>query len=908
MPTLAALGSPAALALHAAHTARLANIAKEAASVASTASSVLSNVPAPVAAGAGLLLAVGAGGYFIYKEVKEHQLEKIGAKIVEANHTAKPFFNRITVPGFSEVTSWPLPFEVDDEKNPKNLKALPVDEDDIKAIGETKSHQSEIGLEVFVENVDSAISELKAYYETLDKTGVTARVLAHILHLIDDCVLKFQGYDLDIAYLTALINFIDKYASTSAHGAGSQHFSRLKGAYQYLRKAKDELKKHKETRSFTYDISELKDACIKHSKVMIRNIVQVILPNKHWGLLPNLVIQKLAKDGTVTEEHVKRAANVPIVGVVATHDAEVKLENSIITDWVIHLSRYYLKSLTAEATLTENEILPPNPDLVKLKALEDNLKESKTRAQDEQEIAKIKAQYELFAIPNLKKLKALEDGLKKSKNRNQDEQEIIKIKAQLEALKRAFKNSENFLTRKFFQGKKDKEGRYIVVETNEDIVESLTVIAGMASVTHRLITHICRSLDLLKGAQMLGELYVKSPEAFREVFAIFDALTQQLKDDVARSQAAIKLREDDRMQLAELSEFYEKVESSLKAIETDVATLEGRIIKSREKERKTPSPDARADTIRNINDAFKQSAKFNGIDIATLKSKGVHSSVSQTPGQFSPSASGLPADLSDVREESKIEEGHDVNEHLPDPHTGRSITEPLSSSSSAEHSQSSALLFSPRSPLSPLSPPLSPPLSISSENNKKEFEIEKYRLILEYMETRINSIAENEKPLEKIDRIDFNREVEAYRELYRSLLNMHRKAAILYAKPDEEQQMKGEFNLKLTFKLCESTIRFLSVPRDERKDKAKVEALYTNGFHAELSETNTTNAKAIDEHSNWALRAAWQLFQTLTGIGAAYIWWTRGSIFKISTDSRVLANNADKAAENIKILLTAPSA
>jgi len=94
-------GSPIALALNAAHSMKLAQLAKDA---TSTASSVASSIPRPTGlavAGAGVAVAaVAATGYFIDEEIKEHELEKIGKEVIAANAMAKPFFSRITVPGY----------------------------------------------------------------------------------------------------------------------------------------------------------------------------------------------------------------------------------------------------------------------------------------------------------------------------------------------------------------------------------------------------------------------------------------------------------------------------------------------------------------------------------------------------------------------------------------------------------------------------------------------------------------------------------------------------------------------------------------------------------------------------------------------------------------------------------------
>ena len=156
-------------------------------------------------------------------------------------------------------------------------------DDEVRDIGRVIP-QDPAELARYRQYVLDAILDLKAYYFTLDKTDdVTKGVVSYLLNILQNRCLSFVGYDYDITYLNALINFTINYISQEGT-TKSPHFDHLKAVFSSLKYAVQDLEKHKESMSLLGLVNQTRSACQEVSNELLRLQVKLISPKKYQSL------------------------------------------------------------------------------------------------------------------------------------------------------------------------------------------------------------------------------------------------------------------------------------------------------------------------------------------------------------------------------------------------------------------------------------------------------------------------------------------------------------------------------------------------------------------------------------------------------------------------------------------------
>jgi hypothetical protein len=213
---------------------------------------------------AGIVVTV-AGATFAYKRYEDFEEKKHRKQIERVNELHKLYLNKIIVPGYAEIRGFPPIYKLDDGKDSSTAESMHMTDQEVAALGASLPHSIDTGLSEYREAVLSAILKLKDYYFCRkNKKDITSGVLTYLLYMLETKCWNFEGYDYDIAYLEAISNFINAYASIKGI-ENSQHFSRLQPVYAYLLTAKQSLEKHKELLSLQELVGELRDRSQENS-------------------------------------------------------------------------------------------------------------------------------------------------------------------------------------------------------------------------------------------------------------------------------------------------------------------------------------------------------------------------------------------------------------------------------------------------------------------------------------------------------------------------------------------------------------------------------------------------------------------------------------------------------------------
>lgn len=470
----------------------------------------------------GILISVAAA-VFIYKIYTHHKEEKYREKIKAVNDLHKKYLERIIVPDHNEIRGFPPIYKMESDR----IDSMHLTDSEVKAIGTVIPHGTEVVLSSYREAVQNAMLKLKDYYFIrTDKKDVTAGVLTYLLYMLESKCWNFAGYDYDIAYLDALANFVNDYASIT--GVRSQHFSRFEPIHEYLIAAKEALEKHKESLSLEALITDIHDSSIENSNSLLRLFVKFTVKSEDIPFVNTATMDEL-KDGLLRREYI----HSQVKGKLVRKDHEIPLPESIFKQWIIALANYYLLVLSSG-----------------------NIKDDT-----------------LFSLPNgmvtfADKARRLLFGKMKGTHLN----ERHKIKKELSLIHGVFTHNANLITTTVDD--KNSENKFITVFHKHDLIDRTALLANIGKLIHLFISLQFISSNLLKNIQQLGEIYSLEPLHFNELFSVLDELcafiSETIQEDnealleIQRANAKVMRHEPEALSSQEILRLLESIKTSIK--------------------------------------------------------------------------------------------------------------------------------------------------------------------------------------------------------------------------------------------------------------------------------------------------------------------------------------------------------
>ncbi len=413
----------------------------------------------------------------------------------------------------------------------------------------------DVALVSYRESIRAALRKLQEYYflraqsEDEESDEITIRVLSYLLHMIDTKCLNFLGYEYDIAYLEALTEFINEYASLG-RGEHSQHFSRLKKVYKYLLEAKQKLEKHKEFLSLSETVAALRDHCVQHSDLMIRILVKMVASKGDTELAATVSHDEII-DGILREHYIRKE----LWGIELVADRQVDIAESVFQRWLKNLSIYYLSSLNIE-TGQKNTKTPCYEDFFSFIKKAENYLAGKTIGKSEKEIKKL----------------------------NEEMQQ------QLKQIAKVFNYSGNFISTVY----RPSDKKFHVVHDESTLVERTKVVANFAKLIDDVISLQFVCIHLSKSIKELGEIYVKNPRHFHKIFGAVAKLCLLIQTDLQTCNddfITLQEKNKDEMQVARKEQFPNEVRSLLDSVAVGVERLGAEINNCRRKAKKAITKD-----------------------------------------------------------------------------------------------------------------------------------------------------------------------------------------------------------------------------------------------------------------------------------------------------------------------------
>ncbi|CAM2736284.1 Uncharacterised protein [Legionella steigerwaltii] len=467
------------------------------------------------------IVATGAVVAIAHKKWENYEEKKHRNEIEDINRRYKHFLERIEVPGYGVIQGFPPIFKWVPENNPKSVDSLHYTVDEIKEIGR-KLPQVPPALSSYRQSILHAILKLKEYYLSRENhNDTTAGVLSYLLNILQNRCLSFEGYDFDSAYLGALTDFIDDYASMEGR-ENSQHFKRLQPVYTYLLDAKQHLDKHKESLSLRELINELRETCLDDSNRLLRLFVKTVVPEKKRDLADTAALDEL-ENNIVRREYIKSE----VWGAVLSKFHEINLPESVFKDWIIGLAAYYLKSLRPCSILKDKKVMSPT---------------------------------DLFAFTDW-----AQAILRQNKKSTKDKEKLSK---QLEAISQVFNKSRNFINTKRVGPEKKPE--FVVVEEDQELLDRTVIMAHFAHLIHAIISLQAFCSHLLHSIEQLGAIYINDPQHFTEIFTVLDNLCKIVDVDlhqVKEAFVAISKANKNTMRLANEGLFPKEIATVLESVE-----------------------------------------------------------------------------------------------------------------------------------------------------------------------------------------------------------------------------------------------------------------------------------------------------------------------------------------------------
>lgn len=498
-----------------------------------------------VATGAAITI---AGVTYVYDAIQEYKAKEIQKEAEYINILHARFLEKIPIYDLHEIQGFPPPFKITKEGDSVKIDSMHFTEEQIRKFGTNLPRSEDIELVVYQKYIENAIKKLKTYYDSRDdKHDITSSVLVYLMYFLEKYCYSFSGYDYDTAYLDGIEKFINELGSEK-NNVNSKRFSYLSKVYPYILDAKQELEKRKQAMSLTTMLNELNHACIKINEDLIKCMTMVSLDSKHWPLIENAPMDKLAQ-GVVNDEYVSHQ----LFGFVLWTTKEVDTLLSLFGKWAIVLANYYWKALDPLTTLTENDIKSPDQE---------------------------------FVYPDLKIL----NNLRQKKNLSSEEKlEKKRLENEMEALKKSFASNPNFFTTIVDPATITKKTpKFLIIKDEETIINRTEAVAKLATLTHKISETMDFASEFIKCSKQLGEIKLKSPNHFVGIFNLLYDLCHQIGNDVKDCKMELqKIQKTNKnsMRLGNLRVLPDLIFSTLDICEAKITTSCNRIHEYREKVR-----------------------------------------------------------------------------------------------------------------------------------------------------------------------------------------------------------------------------------------------------------------------------------------------------------------------------------
>ncbi|MFI4919458.1 MAG: hypothetical protein ACHP65_07875 [Legionellales bacterium] len=720
----------------------------------SSALSLASTASAPViiaAAVTGGVVVTVAAAVFTYKEFKAYEEKKHRKLLEEINKRHKQFLEKIVIPGYDDIQGFPPIFKFVSKEDASVVQSLHYTDDEVRAMGKNLPYGTDVALAAYRESVVSAILKLKEYYFSReDHTDATAGVVSYLLNMLETKCLSFQGYDYDIAYLTAIGKFITSYASMDKL-VDTQHFTRLTPVYSYLLAAKQSLEKHKESLLLEDLVAELRDACAKASSDLIRKLVKLTVAADSTDLADTVALEELGRN-LLRREYVRSRVGLKSLfgcSIIFRTDSALPLPDSVFKDWIVGLSQYYLKSLDPTSSLKNNSISGPEG---------------------------------MFGFTSWAK------SILDEKDRSAIEpSDVKKLNKALTQIRSVFSQSPNFINTKLDSN--SKKQKFLAVTENNEVLERTVVIADFARLIHSTVSLQYLCAHLLKSIKQLGDLYVKDPHHFREIFEVLTHLCSVIQKGVVLNRLNFtKIKEANQytMRLDKDELFPSEIEATLDVVIKMVESLSDRITKYR-----------------------KELSKLSKITQATVNYEML--SVANLFSEMYPRPSS--------RQDSSSQQ---IDSEL---------------SSEGEHGLEGVVLgaaVAKRGMVRHTDP---------LEESQVDFD--NAEEVAETLHTLTAEILSKIAAIQQEQADDNN--LAKYHSIYNCLNSMQSKAICLLNETDKgkERSEKANKTSALTYSLCHKVLEFLSLDKEARKDGSMA---FVTKIHNEIGDI--LNNGFIDEHNN----------------------------------------------------------
>lgn len=858
----------------------------------STLSSDIASPAALTLSSAAVVATLIAGSVaFAKHEYNKHKTKKHLKQVKEVLDLYKTYLIDIPTKSAGERLTLPPPFDLDSTENPALATALKLNKAIRKDLVKDKSINSDSFLNEYSLHIRNAKTHLLGFYDSRlssersaftrgTENDVTSSILTYLLIILSEHCTRFEGYQADIAYLEAIIKFINAFASVprdslleTSDPKKRQRFERLTPVCKELRKAKKLLLDHSTSRSLKSYIDELSSAC---SKTLIPDLLglftKFIVKEEDWQHVDSATPSWLI-NGIIRPEYKNIHTVLP--------QREIKIPDSIFKEWLQRATANYLDyeiPETAPIELSEKNLYKIK-NLFKICHNFLTLKSPQPQADGKfltDSFVPVGHDKECRLIMLSKMPTVFEPGSFLLINNNQswklyevqENRTPVEIKIDdVNNLKEELSDLPDTSPEKISNSYKKPINELLTAHRNYTQLKKRSgIFADLATLLVQLtdINNFCKKLsDCIRD---LGEIYVTNPNHCNFIFDCLRALSKNINDRIGSLIKGLEKIEEEQNQegahdmlIKEQLDLETQLQNKLVSIREKVANaINGALEKHAIHNSRWGDPKAagKIDAKKYEREMKKKTLQ----EMLQLMTK-LNEKYKLTEGKYeliteAPSL-GDSNNSDDSFEEKRI---HNSSPSLPVIRLSDRVLDFSDPKTNSENDQLD---------IHPLSAPLDP------------------EPLLEDIYERIESINEEEKNHENIQKL--------YQNLYTSLNELNLIAKTTEEEDDPEAAIKAQSIKELAYNLCKKTLTFLNYDKKTRIEEA---SSFNNMIKAELSMPN--NIQILDEYNSTVdkiLRALKELVLCLClGIGF-YIAHQRGGFFR--TDTRAAAHQLEEAANDL---------
>lgn len=851
-------------------------------------------------------LAVDTITYHIKKQKEEARLAEIKTVLeihkkylaeIKVNHSFEPFL------------SLPAPFEIDQgNKESPVVKGITLPDGVIREM--TRSNNIiDLSLQQYKSYVGNAKQYIRDFYnekgiypEPKNTYNTTSCVLLYLLMMLDKHCTGFEGYDADIAYLDALISFINAFASIppapwyelfyTPDLKDFPRFQRLARVCSELYKAKQELLDHRTARTLKSFVDELASAC---NNTLIPDLTEfyakLISPQELWPNISSATMGNL-REGIIRPQY-------------DNDTPQIEIPQSVFKEWLMAVNAQpnVLDARSIPLNLNDDlsQILFEKYHFLALKApqLKANGKEEK--ANGKRRLILVGEDKECFVMMASKVPPILTPGsfvlIKDKETSNWQLYEIkpnkqcveLKIddvpelRAALTALPPGVKPEDLKQTQQAGVNSALTDYR-----NRAQFRSRAQIFLDLALLLKQLVdlSNFCAQLS--QCIQDLGEIYMNDPHHCNFIFDVLRLLGKNICDRARELQRSLDKMESEQidphdMLLEEQSNLKAQLLIKLNTIHEKVSNTTHAIL---EKHRKNSKGDPRqigAVHIEKYNRFDKKGAAISKmLEIADMMWRRYKDYYKQNSSFDNSQASGTPNGWGTASEED--ENGRRRHNSLAS--LARALTGPFEAKIIPGE-------------LSPASTPLLDE-DKSSANGSARTQVAQASAPIDNVraDTLLINIRERIKEITTRELTNKKTEAAAYAQLFGTLNKLYLQARNMQGEKDMQRQKKGELTEKLVLRLCKTTGDFLNKSASLRKQEVHS---WSGAIKRELAAPGNN---FLDEHKSIVgkiLRAVKELVLCLAGVGF-YTAYQRGGFFK--TDARAAAHQVGLVSEELETQLT----